>query len=688
MLYWNEYKGHKPDVHGRKNKFDNTIYSFDIETTSYIIHNNELYQADKYQELTKKEQEQSTYGSCMYIWQFSINDTVYYGRTWEEFIKFIKKLDEVVPYKKIIFIHNLAFEFQYLKSYFKFSEVTARKSHKVMKAKMQEFNIELRCSYMMSNVALKKLPDIFNLPVEKMVGDLDYTKLRTSITPLDDKELKYCENDCLVVYHYIRYELTMYESVEKLPLTSTGHVRRELKVQTTKDYKYRRVVARSVNTDPHIYNLLIEAFMGGYTHANWIYADEIIKNVDSWDFTSSYPYCMVTHKYPSTKFKPCNIKRVEDMNNRFAYLIVVKFTNIKSKYFNNFISQSKCRSIRGGKYDNGRVMAAEELVTVITDVDFKLILEAYECKYEILECYYSAYDYLPKRFINFVLDKYVLKTQYKGVAGKEIEYNRQKSLFNSLYGMSVTNNIRDEVTYDNETGWSETPITNEEIIEKLKEEEKIGFLSFSYGVWITAYARNNLLKNVMKLDPYVVYCDTDSIKVKEGYDKQVIEDYNNFVERKIKHVSETLKIPLDKFAPKDIKGVPRMLGLFDDDGHYLEFITQGAKKYAVKTLNKEGQEEIHITVSGVPKKGAASLKGDLNNFRNDLVFDFKDTGKNLLIYTEAQEPVTIVDYLGNKYDSYDVSGCCVLPTTYILGKSQEYEHLLSDESARRAIYKE
>ena len=121
------------------------------------------------------------------------------------------------------------------------------------------------------------------------------------------------------------------------------------------------------------------------------------------------------------------------MNNRMAYLMVIKFTNIKSKYFNNIISQSKCRSIKGGRYDNGRVISADELVITLTDVDFKLILQAYECNYEILECYYSVYNYLPKRFINFVLDKYVLKTKYKGVVGKEIEYNRQKSLFNSLY---------------------------------------------------------------------------------------------------------------------------------------------------------------------------------------------------------------------------------------------------------------
>lgn len=249
--------------------------------------------------------------------------------------------------------------------------------------------------------------------------------------------------------------------------------------------------------------------------------------------------------------------------------------------------------------------------------------------------------------------------------------------------MAVTNNIRDEVTFDNITGWTETPITNEEIIKKLQEEEKEGFLSFAYGCWCTAIARWNLLTNLLKLDDYVVYSDTDSLKLKEGYNKEIIEEYNNKVKERIKYVSRVLNIPYERFAPKDIKGKERMLGLFDDDGHYDEFITQGAKKYASKTNN-----ELHITVSGVPKSGVVALKGDLNNFRNNLVFEFKDTGKNLLIYTEQQEPIEIEDYQHNKLIVSDLSGCCIIPTTYILGKSQEYEHLLSDNSSQRAIYKE
>ena len=40
MQYWELYKGHSPDIRGTRKKFDNTIYTFDIETTSYIIYNN------------------------------------------------------------------------------------------------------------------------------------------------------------------------------------------------------------------------------------------------------------------------------------------------------------------------------------------------------------------------------------------------------------------------------------------------------------------------------------------------------------------------------------------------------------------------------------------------------------------------------------------------------------------------
>lgn len=390
---------------------------------------------------------------------------------------------------------------------------------------------------------------------------------------------------------------------------------------------------------------------------------------------------MCVEKFPSTKFKKIEINKKEDLKSIFAYLLHVKFYNIECKYFNNFISSSKCINIKKGKYDNGRIISAEEIEIVLTDVDFLFLEKVYNYdKIEFIESYYSFYDYLPIDFVNFILDKYELKTKYKKVEGKEIIYAIEKSKFNSLYGMSVTNNIKDEVIYENGIGWREEKISNEEIIEKLKKEENDGFLSFSYGVWITSYARRNLLENIIKLDKNEIYADTDSIKVFGDYDKKVIENYNKEVLKKIENVCFARNINIDKFKPKDKNGIEHLIGIFENDGNYTEFITQGAKKYAYKE-----DEEIHITVAGVPKKGAKALK-NLKEFNDDFVFSYEDTGKLLLIYNDEQMEIELTDYQGHIELIKDKYGASLIPTTYVLGKSQEYCELITDASSNRAIY--
>jgi len=715
MKFWKDLK-FEPiqfNIIGKRKKICNNIFTFDIETTSIIKIGEKILPATDYQKLDKKSQEQCKFLAFMYIWQFSIDETVYYGRTWQEFKEFIEILENKCNCKKIVFVHNLSFEFQFLYSHFNLIDVLARKSRHVMKASMQDYNIELRCTYMMSNVALKILASTYKLPVQKLSGDLDYSLIRNSLTVLDEKELKYCENDCLVVYYYIKMELETYETVDKIPLTFTGHVRRELRKKTITDWKYRKQVYKSINVDGKIYNRLIEAFQGGYTHANWFYTDKILKNIDSYDFTSSYPFVMVSEKYPMTEFKKCRIKKEKDMMSRFAYILVVKFKNIKSKYYNNFISFSKGRNISHGEYDNGRVVSADELEMTLTDIDFKIILKSYSCEYEILESYFSLYKYLPETFYNFILDKYVEKTKLKNVEGQEVNYALAKNSFNTLYGMSVTNNIKDEVIFENNI-WSNRKLENTEILMKLSEEKSKSFLSFSWGVWVTAYARRNLIENIIANDDYVVYCDTDSIKLVQGYDKKVIENYNKMVENKLKKISKTLGIKFSRYAPEDVKGKSHLLGLFEKEETskinkeftYQEFITQGTKKYAYRTMkdyekiyfkipNKKGKyyfkiltDKIKITVSGVPKQGAIALKNDISNFKDNLIFKSEDTGKKMLMYNDFQEDIFVTDYQGNEDLIHEPSGVAIVPATYELNKSYEYTEFLNDNSEARAIYKE
>ena len=93
MIFYEEYNGHCVDIVGDRKKIDNTIYSFDIETTSYLILDGKQVAGIDYKKLTKEEQERAEFRCCMYIWMFSINDVVYYGRTWEQFKKFLDRLE-------------------------------------------------------------------------------------------------------------------------------------------------------------------------------------------------------------------------------------------------------------------------------------------------------------------------------------------------------------------------------------------------------------------------------------------------------------------------------------------------------------------------------------------------------------------------------------------------------------------
>lgn len=87
------------------------------------------------------------------------------------------------------------------------------------------------------------------------------------------------------------------------------------------------------------------------------------------------------------------------------------------------------------------------------------------------------------------------------------------------------------------------------------------------------------------------------------------------------------------------------------------------------------------------KNGAKALKR-LEDFRDNFIFKYEDTGKNLLIYNDEMESFELLDYQGNIEKVNNKYGCTLVPTTYELGKSEEYAYLITDDSSKRAIFKE
>lgn len=58
-----------------------------------------------------------------------------------------------------------------------------------------------------------------------------------------------------------------------------------------------------------------------------------------------------------------------------------------------------------------------------------------------------------------------------------------------------------------------------------------------------------------------------------------------------------------------------------------------------------------------------------------------------MFYCENQEKFILKDLDGIELEVTDKSGCCLVPTTYTLGKALEYSNLLND-SSERAKFKE
>ena len=53
MQYYTNYVSHEKKIVGKRKKVDNTVFSFDIETTSYIILNNKIFSGVEYDNFTE-----------------------------------------------------------------------------------------------------------------------------------------------------------------------------------------------------------------------------------------------------------------------------------------------------------------------------------------------------------------------------------------------------------------------------------------------------------------------------------------------------------------------------------------------------------------------------------------------------------------------------------------------------------
>lgn len=686
-------------TNNKKISFYDVPAAFDIEVSSFY----------------RGKDKQAT----MYVWQFGIFNWVTYGRTWDEFLGFMNVLSDIMGLNEnlrlVIYVHNLAYEFQFFRKLIKWDKVFLLDERKPVYAIWGGF--EFRCSLKLSSKSLAKVgQDLVKYKEHKHTGDLDYQLIRFHSTPLTAEELGYCEADIRVLLAYIQEKIETDKSIAFIPLTNTGYVRNYCRKECFKHYKSYRRLMEELTLDADEYDQLKRGFSGGFTHASAKYVaegkEEPLQDVGSFDFTSSYPAVMLTEKFPMSK--SMLIDKIDGWNQFYFYLknycclFDITLYNVYPKVdYDHPISVSKLilpkdpiekkKILNGITEDNGRVVSAEKMTITMTEQDWFTFCDFYEFgskddgdkDFQIHKFRIYEKGYLPKELFLAILELYRRKTVLKDVENEEINYMISKNMLNAAYGMIVTDIVRDILEYDCNTSEyiPKRKPDSKEAIKKYNESKK-RFLFYPWGVWVTAYARRNLFSGILACGNDYIYSDTDSIKIfnPESH-MDYINSYNNRIMKKVARAAKFFTINVDEFSPKNKKGEPKPIGIWEYEGKYKRFKTLGAKRYLFERYPEDinpdkGRYQYVLTVAGVNKKSACQYLIDkfgdpFKGFTHDLCVPEDYSGRLTLTYKDDGCDGVMADYLGNVYHYHEESCIHMEPSEYNLTMSQEYRGFLN-----------
>ena len=645
----------------------NKAISFDIETTSYNDNGNKV--------------------GIMYLWGMTMNDVNIVGRNWQQFIDLINGLQSALELDEskqiIIWVHNLGFEMSWLCKLFKFDDVFATAPHKPITARTG--GIVFRDSYILSGLSLADTAKNYDLPIEKLVGDLDYSLVRTPLTEITNQEMEYLINDIDIVYYYIQQQMEIYKYIPVIPLTNTSRVRNLLR---DKCLNITKPSGKKVNNVPYVnlmnnlemneeeYQKLMEAYWGAFCHSNFRNSDKVLDNVTSLDEASAYPFALCSRKYPMGPARKVDVNSLtfEELNEYLfngLSLVGIEAENILSVAYDDFLSSDRCYT-EDACVHNGRIHAAGYVSTFMTNIDFKIFLNSYEFdNFAITEIYvYDDVDYLPKEFLDVVLSLYENKTKLKGIKEKKAMYNLYKAMLNAIYGCLCQKYDMQYNGLNDDGEWVQKEKDLTKAIKKINTS-KAKFGDLRWGVFCTAYARENLWESIFECGEDYCYSDTDSCKTL-NYERHK-EWFNNY-NKKCQNMTDVC-LTYRGLDPERARPNGKQLGCWCYEGTYDKFKTIGAKRYLTETNN-----ELELTCAGVGKTGGTNYLSQLSNpfetFEDGIIFPASYSGKTISTYT-GERKGTVIDYTGKSYDYHELSSLHIENTDCTISLVEDFKNELN-----------
>lgn len=502
------------------------------------------------------------------VWLYAISDChgniINYGSNIEEFIEFCKqKLNGFVVY-----FHNLRFDGSFILNYiiknkYKYLdkiEFNSGKSYNTLISEEGQFysikvhfkrgcTVDFNDSLKIIPFPVKTIAKAFNLPMEK--EKIDYGNYK-----INDDTLKYVFNDVKIV------------ALALQQLKSNGFAG-----MTAASSAYKWYISSMTNTDilfPDIEDEMLlewrDAYRGGRSQVNPLYAGKVLKHVSRYDVNSMYPSIMRNSWLPIGQPKPIE----ERGKYRFElYKVSIMFT-LKDGHLPTLLK----KNVIFGQQSYYTETDGIEII-YISSIDYELLERHYNIHYVNFEEMWG-FNTSNQLFVDYIDYWYDVKSKNTG-AMKQLA----KLMLNSLYGKFGSNPI----------GKNKIPTISEE-----------GFLSFTtteeqprkkyylfIAIAITSYAHKLIDDAIVNTGvENFVYCDTDSVHTLGGLSDNLIDQ--------------------------------KKLGLFK-----LEAIESKSKYVRQKTYvyaeeDNEGKEHLYITCAGM---NDASKIYALQLYGDDIFNEFK-----------------------------------------------------------------
>lgn len=592
----------------------------------------------------------------------------------------VHKVNELSSDKRIFcFIHNLSYDYTYFHKFLEDAfqqtgNTIAVAAHRLINYNMS--GIEFRDTLKIAQKSLDAwAKDLLGRECGKLVGAIDYNKVRYQDTPLVKRDWDYMFRDVVVLDKCVEKQLAIHgDKIWTMPLTSTGYVRRATKKNFYKHKTTNRQYFMRTALSDECYSMCKEEFAGGITHGNRFYIDQTVRVRDlrkkfnnpniiikHRDFVSHYPSQQITGYCPSTAFrlyydrKPDDPEfRLKDLDDAFAegycYLAAISITNlmIKDGVTLPYAQESKFRKYAQTKLvtdtDNGRILRMfGTTLIIVNELDLKWLRKQYNFTYTIHKVYVSKRgkfpDYITDTVKMFMLEKSetkeivkdLLKKGYDELSPEVHEAKLQnliaKGMLNAIYGMTATDPVRECFGEDEDGNWGKATLTDNDVSDRLVAfySSQNSFMSFQLGCWTTALARNELLffAEVIGYENFL-YADTDSIfYISTPEIEKKIERYNK------------------KFRKQDDEngwfvtlssGKKVYFNQFDDEKEeIIEFRFLHSKCYAYVTSDGK----LHTTIAGVREYGRNANNrvrelGDIDSLTAGTIF--KDCGGTIIRY--------------------------------------------------------